>query len=78
MIPPKVLFGSTGTILALKQIQARIKWIRFLHSFLHLGQKLIRMVEGSISFRVVETRKREARFCFGQFSFRTSPKRIHI
>jgi hypothetical protein len=30
----KASFGSSGTVLALEQFLARIKWILFLHSFL--------------------------------------------
>jgi hypothetical protein len=46
------LFGFAGIVAALKQFHARIKWIYFLHSFLHLGQEPIWMIGGPISFRL--------------------------
>jgi hypothetical protein len=72
------LFCSTGTITALKQFWARIKWIQFLHSFLHSGEEPIQMVEGPVLFWAVETRKEKPVFVSGQFSFQASPKQIHI
>jgi len=60
----KSLFGSIGIVAALEQFQARIKWIHFLHSFLYFGQELIWITGGPVSFRAMETRKKEASFDF--------------